>query len=61
MKLTTLILPFMFLIACIIALLFMDKFSIIGGDWVTIRDWLLILVPSLIGLIIGIYYLFKWR
>lgn len=61
MKITTLILPIMFLLACILALILMNQYSIIGGDWVTIRDWMLILIPSLFGIIFGLYYLLNRR
>jgi len=59
MKTTSLIFPVMFLIACIFALIIMGKQNTPGGDWETINDWLIILIPSLLGVIIGIFYLFK--
>ena len=61
MKFTTLILPIMFLLACVLVLILMNRYSIVGGDWVTIRDWMLILIPSLFGIIFGVYYLLSRR
>jgi hypothetical protein len=61
MKITTILLPVMFLVSCIIALILMTQFSVTGGDWDTINGWLILLIPSLIGIIVGLYILFSRR
>lgn len=61
MKITSILLPVMFLMACLFTLIMMSQYSITGGDWDTINEWLIILIPSLIGLIIGLYVLFNRR
>lgn len=61
MKLSFLILPVMILIACIMLLAAMDKMSMPGGDWGQMDAWLILLIPSLIGIILGVGYLFRRR
>lgn len=61
MKITTLLLPFLFLASCIFVLILMSQYSFVGGDWDTINNWMILLIPSLIGLILGLYVLFKRR
>ena len=61
MKITTILLPVMFLVSCIIALILMTQFSVTGGDWDTINGWLILLIPSLIGIVVGLYILFSRR
>jgi len=61
MKITSIVLPITFLVTCLFLLIFLNRYAIGGGDWVTIRDWLIILIPSLFGIILGLYYLFNRR
>jgi len=61
MKIMSILLPVMFLVACIVSLILMTQYSVTGGDWDTINGWLILLIPSLLGIIIGLYILFNRR